>query len=123
MTDNDLEMLKEEIANDPVHGKDPAFNAGVFVDPVGKSLVFEDNLGPVMWVNMRKEIRFTIQFRNGIDPQRTRDIFNRYLPEFSSAFKAGGITAMMFTTTNRVLGYFLRRFGFKKSPDEYRKVV
>ena len=49
LTDADVDLLKEEITKDPVHSKDPTFNAGIFVDPDGQSIVFEDNEGP--WLN------------------------------------------------------------------------
>ena len=115
MTDNDLEMLKEEIANDPVHGKDPAFNEGIFLDPDGRSLVFEDNEGVVMIVNLHKEIRLTIQFKNSVSKERLRECFRRYIPEFAAAHKKAGICAMTYTTENKVLAWFLRSFGFRKA--------
>src|ERR1039458_192462 len=105
MTDNDLEMLKEEIANDPVHGKDPAFNEGIFLDPDGRSIVFEDSEGPVMFVNLRKEIRLTIQFRESVSKERLRECFKRYIPEFAAAHKQAGITALTYTTENKALAW------------------
>ena len=112
LNDGDIELLKTEIENDPVHGKDPAFNAGIFVDPDGRSLVFEDSEGPVFFVNLRKEVRFTIQFRNGINKDRIRDCFKKYIPEFVAAHKRSGVAAMTYTTENKALAWFLRKFGF-----------
>ena len=122
LTDADVDLLKEEITKDPVHSKDPTFNAGIFVDPDGQSIVFEDNEGPVMFVNMRREIRLTIQFRESVSKERLRECFKKYIPIFAAASKKAGFSAFTYTTENKALAWFLRSFGFRKEETQ-RKVL
>jgi hypothetical protein len=122
LTEEDIALLQEEIAKDPLHSQEKDFTPELFLDPRGQSVVFEDNEGVVMFVKFRREIEVTIQFRKDITPQRTREIFERYIPIFSAAFKNAGYWAVTYETTNKALAWFLRKFGFHKNEIQ-RKVL
>jgi len=109
---SDDAVLREEIAQDPVHGNDPAFTPEVFHDPRSQNLVFEDESVPVMFVNLRREVRLTIQFCK-VDKDRIRKTFEQYIPTFAAAYKQAGCGAFVFTTKSKPLAWFLRRFGFR----------
>jgi hypothetical protein len=122
LTTEDYALLKAEILKDEVHGKDPAFTVEIFQNPDTRSVVFEDDRGPVFYANLCKEMRVTIQFCDGVEKVRIRRMFEKHIPEFVAAFKKAGYAAFVYETKSKALAWFLRKFGFR-SAEVQRKVL
>ena len=123
-TEQDVPLLKAAIECDPEHRlvkENQSFLPEIMLDPQNISLVFEDSEGVVFYTCFRKEYRVDIQFRD-INRDRIRKCFAEYIPAFTKVLKQNGVTALTFTTNNRVLAFFLRRFGFIKE-EICRKVL
>jgi hypothetical protein len=108
----DLDHLKAEISKDSYHKDMKDFDQN-FTDKRCKTLVFEDNQGVVMYISFAREIVTTVQFCN-VERQRIRNIFETHLEEVADGFRKAGFISVNYWTNNRVLAFFLRRFGFRK---------
>lgn len=121
ITAEDHPLIALDVAADPYHNQQPGFTQDVFADPQNKNVAFADENGEVVfWASFSREIRVRIQFREGASRDKVREAFKTYVPMFGLSFKQAGARAFLFDTKNKVLAFFLRRFGFRKTADEYR---
>jgi hypothetical protein len=114
-TEQDIPLLKAEIEKDPEHSlvkENQTFLPEIMMNSKNVSLVFEDSQGVVFYTCFRRELLIDIQFCS-VDKERIRQCFKEYIPIFAENFKKAGYVTISFTTKNRVLAFFLRRFGFK----------
>jgi hypothetical protein len=122
ITIDDLEPIAQDISTDPAHNQQPGVTPEVFLDPQAKNVAFTDDTGEVIfWASFSREVRVRIQFREGVDKDKVRAAFERYVPMFSDTFKAAGAKAFLFDSVSAPLIWFLRKFGFRKMNSEYRK--
>jgi len=122
ITNNDLIPLMNDITADPYHNQQPGFTPGIFMDEQSHNVAIQDEDGEVVfWVNFSREVRVRIQFREGVDKNKVRDAFTKNIPLFEDAFRRAGCKAFLFDSTSRALVWFLKRFGFTLSKNEYRK--
>jgi hypothetical protein len=113
--EKDREMLQKAIDADAFHGKEKGFTPGIFFEPGTKTVVYGDDEGDVLAVNVRKLdlVLLTVQFF-GASKERTREVIKQGLPAFEQVLKKSGVDGIMFETKNPALAFFMKKLGFKR---------
>ena len=113
----DYKALTEAIAADPAH-KDwmkPEF----FNEPQTKSLVFEDDNGPILFLRMSSALRIHIQFANCEDKDRIRKALIFAGASIVPNARRNGYKQIIYETFSKPLKWFCHRYlGFVSSSDE-----
>ena len=114
--EKDFPTIEKEVREDACH-KDwlrPAF----FVQPNTVSRVYEDELGPILFLRMSNCLRLHIQFCD-VQKERTRRCLITQFAEVVQQAKANGFTSIIFDTESPTLKFFCHRYlGFSNSPHE-----
>lgn len=119
---SDMETLAISLAKDEYHKETEA----EFFTQVGcVSKVYEDELGPIMFVRGAKALRLDIQFVDNLDARRNMKAMLERFPDLVQKAKENGFSEIVFVTNSPLLKSFCeRRLGFETlAGDELRKVI
>jgi hypothetical protein len=117
--DKDKEMLKEWIAAEPDHSNStPEF----YYTPGTKSVVYEDEQGPVCVVRYSSVLRLDMDFAPNIDKVRIKEAMKSQLPEIVEQAKSQGFKEIVFDSVSKPLIKFCQYLGFSACPD-YRRTL
>lgn len=115
--EKDKPMLAEWISKEHDHSETkPEF----YFEPKTKSVVYEDELGPVFAVRYSSSLRLDMEFNPDADKQRIRDLMKSGFPDVIQQAAAQGFKEIVFSSLSKRLIAFCRMLGFSSSPD-YRK--
>jgi hypothetical protein len=112
-------MLEEWIAGEPSN-KENTFE--FYRAPKTKTMIYEDENGPVFAVRYSSALRTDMEFNPQADPERIRAMFREVVPDAAKAAQEQGFCEIVYESSSPKLIAFLRRLGFKTCPD-YRKVL
>lgn len=120
LQESDRTLLAQWIAADEFH-KD--ISTDLFFEPGTETLVFVDEYGPILFVNLAKAIRSFVQFAPEAEA-RTRVALPEAFNFVAQRGKKAGFREIIFESLSRPLILFCRRYlGFHKSPNEYNTVL
>lgn len=109
-------MLEQWISSEPAHQNN------IFEwYQAGKTMVFEDDLGPVFVARFAPVIRIDMEFPPDIDKERIRAMLTSEFPGVARGAKEQGFKELVFNSVSKSLIAFCRAFGFEPCPDEFRK--
>lgn len=119
LEEKDRSWLAEWISAEPTHQENsPEF----YFQPKTKSIVYEDEQGPVFVVRYSTAVRVDTEFNPTANKERIRTMLKEVVPEVASNAQAQGFLELIFTSTSKSLIAFCRLLGFKAVPD-YRKFL
>ena len=115
--EKDKPMLAEWVSKEPAHSETkPEF----YFEPKTKSVVYEDEFGPVFAVRYSSALVIDIEFNPDVDKQRIREMLKQGFPDVARQAQSQGFKHLIFSSTSKMLIAFCRLFGFLACPD-YRK--
>lgn len=117
--ESDRPLLTEWIAQEPDH-KTNSFE--FYQEPGSKTVIYEDDFGPVLAVRYSSALRIDIDFSPTADKDRIREILKHGFPDVAVQAKQQGFKEIVFSSVSKPLIAFCRLLGFSASPD-YRKVL
>jgi hypothetical protein len=116
--DSDREMIAGWIAREPSHEEStPEF----YLAPNTKSVVYEDDLGPVFVVRYSSALRVDIDFAD-VEKERIRQALKQEFPAVAEQAKSQGFGEIIFNSVSKPLIAFCRFMGFRAVPD-YRRTI
>lgn len=118
---SDLDLLELSLSRDEHHtGTKPEF----FTQVGCISKVYEDELGPILFVRGAKALRLDIQFANNDDHKRNMKAMLGGFDGLAKKAFQNGFTEVIFNSNNEMLKKFcIKRFGFEESNGELRKYL
>lgn len=119
---NDLEPLAIALAKDEYHkGTEVEF----FTQFGCISKVYEDEIGPIMYVRGAKALRLDIQFTDNNDARRNMTAMLERFPDLVEKAKENGFAEIVFVTNSPLLKKFCeKRLGFETlAGDELRRII
>ncbi len=117
--EKDKALLAEWIAAEPDHTfSTPEF----YYTPGTKSVVYEDEQGPVCVVRYSPVLRLDMEFAPGIDKSRIKEAMKSQLPEIAEQARSQGFKELLFDSVAKPLIKFCQYMGFSACPD-YRKAL
>lgn len=118
LEEKDKPWLAEWIAAEPDHQENsPDF----YFQPRTKSIVYEDEQGPVFVVRYSTAVRVDTEFNPTAERERIRAMLKKVVPEVAATAQAQGFSEIVFTSVSKSLIAFCRLLGFKAAQD-FRKV-
>jgi len=119
LTDDDRELLQTWIDHEPDHKDNtPDF----YFEPHTKSVLYQDEEGPVFAVRYSSTLRIDIEFSDDAGKNRIRKALKEGFPAVAEQAKSQGFKQIVFSSTSKTLIAFCRLLGFRPSPD-YRKIL
>jgi hypothetical protein len=120
LSEEDVPRLTEWMQADPYHRE---INPDIFFEQYTETLVFEDEHGPILFVNLARTLRAFVQFA---PDQEARS--RAALPEAFHFVKKKARDAffreLIFESISpRVIAFCKKRLGFKSSPNEFRAIL
>src|SRR5579864_5395949 len=110
VTTEDRPMLESWIAAEPDH----ANNTFEFYEqPKTKSVVYEDELGPVFVARFSSALRIDMEFSNSASKERIRKVLKEGFPEVAKQARDQGFSEIVFSSISKTLIAFCRAFGFR----------
>jgi hypothetical protein len=120
--EKDREMLQKAIDADVYHAKEKGFTPGIFFEPGTKTVVYGDDSGDVLAVNVRNVALATVQFLSD-DRARVRKTMEEGLPGFARMLGNSGARGILYESLHLPLILFLRKFGFKRIRHFFMKEI
>lgn len=112
-------MLAEWIAKEPSHSTS---TSEFYFEPNTKSILYEDEQGPICVARYSTAIRVDMDFDLTADKSRIREAMTSEFPNISRDAKSQGFYELVFDSTSKPLVEFCRKLGFETSPD-YRRIL
>lgn len=120
LQESDRALLAQWMAADDYH---KGFSTDLFFEPGTETLVFVDEHGPILFVNLAKAIRAFVQFAPEAEA-RTRVALPEAFNFVAVRGKKSGFREIIFESLSRPLIVFCKRYlGFRKSPNEYKALI
>lgn len=114
LEEKDKPWLAGWIAAEPIHQENsPEF----YFQPKTKSIVYEDEQGPVFVVRYATAVRVDTEFNPMADKGRIRAMLKKVVPEVAATAQAQGFLELVFTSASKPLIAFCRLLGFKAVSD------
>lgn len=114
LEEKDKPWLAEWIAAEPDHRDN---SAEFYFQPKTKSIVYEDEQGPVFVVRYSTAVRVDTEFNPTAEKERIRAMLTSVVPEVAKTAKAQGFSELVFTSVSKRLIAFCRLLGFKAVSD------
>ena len=115
----DKPLIESWIAAEPDHSNNTFEFYG---QPSTKSVIHEDEEGPVFAVRYSSALRIDMEFNPNAGKDRIRAVLKRDFPEVARQAKNQGFSQLIFSSVSKTLIAFCRVFGFRTSPDFVRNL-
>ena len=115
----DRPLIESWIRAEPDHANNTFEFYG---QPGAKTVIYEDEEGPVVAVRYSSALRIDMEFANIANRERIRAVMTGEIPGVFQQAKQQGFSEIVFTSVSQKLIGFLREFGFDSCPD-YRKAI
>lgn len=119
LTPEDQPLIEQWIAGEPQHADN---TWDFYTAPNSRTVIYEDEQGPVFAVRYSSALRVDMEFPPNIDPERVRATFKEGFADVAGQAREQKFSEIVFDSVSQKLIGFLRAFGFKTCPD-YRKVL
>jgi hypothetical protein len=114
---SDLQSLELALAIDTFH---PDTTPEFFVAPFTQCLVFEDNVGPVMFVRGTSALRVDLCFTDNADKEKNKVAILEGIEVLKKKAKANGFTELIGCSNSLELMTFFKNQGFEFVAGEMR---
>lgn len=109
--------MAEWMAADEYH---QPYSPNLFYAEGTETLVFEDEHGPILFVNLSRALRAFVQFAPS-EAKRTRAALPEAFGFVQERGRAAGFRELLFeSVAQRVINFCVRRLRFQKSPNEFK---
>jgi hypothetical protein len=117
LTEEDRARVSEWMAADEFH---KSFSPDLFYAECSETLVFEDETGPILFVNLSPALRAFVQFAPN-QAERTRVALPEAFAFVKGEARKRGFSEMLFESVSKPLIRFCKkRLGFQPSPHEHK---
>lgn len=119
LNESDKETLAKWIAAEPDHTLN---TPDWYFENGSKSVMYEDENGPVFAVKYSPALRVDIEFSNDAGRDRIREMLKSGFPDVARQAAQQGFKELVFSSRSKTLIAFCRALGFSASPD-FRRVL